>query len=732
MSRWIGLSGLGLLCFLVSATGAARPQCKAPPDPVAISSIPTTLTFHTLGEQRSGWLLIAASDATPWDALTLSLGGPLTLGNNHAFVKLTAAPEDEALKLSDPRAGCKAGEDCRLEYTVSGVSAHGTYSGTVELVSACGTVGSTTLKALLDTAVFQPSLSGDAFKNGKVDTDVTNAKVFTLTVAAADTDPSRTYLITAHATKVEPASGSCTHLEGSGASSLHFDPDRFDLEGGQSRNIEVTVPDCLLTGTYKGAVRVADTNSPQLAKDWDLVISKTLPADERRLGVLTWVVLGALLSVIINNVFPISRARQDRFEQLRDLQKSLAGYSSIGPGLTTALVSESRRLWLLIDGISVFNPRKDAVLASATQSLQDLSKRVELAGQISRQYSDADLSELLIRTRRVVNQELRDAEDAASHNDMTAAASHLAAATQLIRTEPALASLVADLQKDIATLLKDHPASAKPAGRPPEIQKRLDQMGADAEALATMSSSDVIAVERDFYIASVWTDTVEFAQDLNGIDLKPIRDVLLETLIAGPVRPMTQRLISLMEAGISPLDLEEALRQGQARIECDQRPRYLDLIDFRFALTRPQLTSEPAALGLLEYQWRFDDNTTSPDAGAYCKHFFLPRSRQKWWSRKVAGTTGNVRTVTLTVRVPVWGEPHNFTSDLTLRDREGTVGISAMQVTTFVITTATAVLAAFGAQYSGVLPTAIDWGVGVTAFMFGFGIDQVRDRTTNA
>ena len=59
--------------------------------------------------------------------------------------------------------------------------------------------------------------------------------------------------------------------------------------------------------------------------------------------------------------------------------------------------------------------------------------------------------------------------------------------------------------------------------------------------------------------------------------------------------------------------------------------------------------------------------------------------------------------------------------------------VSAITVfAVFFITTAMAVLAAFGAQYSGVLPIAVDWSAGVTAFMFGFGIDQLRDRTTNA
>jgi hypothetical protein len=51
-----------------------------------------------------------------------------------------------------------------------------------------------------------------------------------------------------------------------------------------------------------------------------------------------------------------------------------------------------------------------------------------------------------------------------------------------------------------------------------------------------------------------------------------------------------------------------------------------------------------------------------------------------------------------------------------------------MQIATFIISTGIAVLAAFGTQYGGGLPSSIDWSVSVSAFLFGFGIDQIRDR----
>ena len=732
-----------VLCSMISAVAPARPpRCKQPAEPVQVSSIPPEVILHRPGEEKSGWLLIAADDNDSWADLVLS-AGPLALGNNHAFMRFAAAPEEASLNLGDARAGCQPKQDCRIQYIVHGVTAHGTYSGTFDLTGACGSVGTATVKVLLDAPVFQPALSGESLKNGQVDADVTNARMFSIVVAAPDTDPDRTYGVTGSATRVERpgllpvSSGTCMQLDPSGASSLQFSPSQFELDGGQSRTIEVRVPDCLATGTYEGVIRVADTSNPALQKDWSLTVHKALPAEERRLGMLAWVVLGAFVSVLINNIFPISRARQDRFDQLREIHKSLKGFNSIGPGLMTALVSDTRRLWLLIDGISIFNPRKDTALTSATQALQDLAKRVELAGKINRQYTDANLGELPIRIGLTINQQLRDAEDALADNDVSSAAAHLDSASQLIRVEPALASLIADLKKDIGKLLTDHPDDDVPTDRPLEIQNRIEQLGEDAKVLDTMSLREVLAVERDFYIADVWTDVVEFAEDLNHLNLDPIRGPLLRNLIAAPTSAVTQRIVALIQAGISPLDLEEALEQSTVHIECDEKPRYLDLVDFSFVLTRPALRSVPATSGLLEYQWRFDDNTTSPDAGASCKHFFLPPSRAKWswiwlsWLFKT-GPQEHVRKVTVTVRVPEWGKSREFARELTLQPRDGSAGVTAMQAATFFITTAMAVLAAFGAQYSGVLPIAVDWSAGVTAFMFGFGIDQLRDRTTNA
>ena len=67
-----------------------------------------------------------------------------------------------------------------------------------------------------------------------------------------------------------------------------------------------------------------------------------------------------------------------------------------------------------------------------------------------------------------------------------------------------------------------------------------------------------------------------------------------------------------------------------------------------------------------------------------------------------------------------------------LRDQySGASELGMLQVINFALSTSIAVLAAFAAQYGSALPDALDWKAAVAAFMFGFGLDQIRDTVDN-
>jgi hypothetical protein len=663
---------------------------------------------------------------------------PLLLGSNHAFVQFEDAPKEDSIPLDDSRLGCKKHQACAVRYSLRGMTAHGTYTGTVELFSDCGKEGSVAVSGLFDGPVFQPSLTSDALKNGRLEVDATDNRAFTVTVNVPVGNPLRTYKINlAGATRLEAKScgwwsdASCK--TDTGPIAANFYPSEFQIDAGGSRSVIVSLPADLPVGTYQGFVRVTDSSDANLASDTTFWVRKTASADTRRLKLLVWVALGAILSVLINNIFPLNRDKQDQLERLRAERTRLATCTAIGWDLKAALTSEFRRLWLLIDTISVLDSQKDTLLASATQSLTEFSKRTDLAQRINGVRSEAALRLLPIRSQLLVDGHLDDAEDALAQADTASAEGRIAAATQGVQTAPVASSLAADLAQNIAKLARERGKAPAGLTRPDEIQKRIDQLQLDSAALPTMSMRELLAVERDYYIADTWTDVVEFGVTSNQIDLQPIGKPLLESLIAAPTDSQTQQLVKLIEADVSPMRLATALKNGASEIVCDDRPQYFDLIDFRFKFTYAACASLPAAQGILSYSWRFDDETTSPDAGVSCKHFFLPPrigSRLRSFWKRERNQTLHTKTVTLSVAHPVWGEKQDFTKTLQLRAHSnGVSSLRVMQMATFLITTAVAVLAAFGAQYTQSLPTTIDWSAAVTGFLFGFGIDQLRNRT---
>ena len=50
-----------------------------------------------------------------------------------------------------------------------------------------------------------------------------------------------------------------------------------------------------------------------------------------------------------------------------------------------------------------------------------------------------------------------------------------------------------------------------------------------------------------------------------------------------------------------------------------------------------------------------------------------------------------------------------------------------MELAGFAVTSAIAVVTAFGAHYGSSLPNVITWSDWLAAFMLGFGLDQLRD-----
>ena len=751
-------AGTVLLCCLwhIHASAAAQ-NSKAADTPTAVI-IPAsqTLSVTVPREIAKGQITITARGHR-WTELTLT-AQPLKLGNYAASIQFTKLEGAHRAQLGDPRLHCAVDSPCPVDFEIVDAKSRGTYVGTVELDAIGEHLATATINLLVPDAGPPPSLASDFLKGNALDFDATKDDSFFLSVTNPVGSPSRAFKFEAAggsqilATSIldrAPARTPCD-LEAKGT--VEFYPPSILVDAGATRDVRVQVRTCLPLGTYKSILSLVDSDNGSVVASKELKIIKAESESSRRWALLFWVVIGAALSVALNNAFPLRRARADRFDELSKVNAKLSACGFLGSALRGALRSEGQRLWLLIDSVTFVNTRKDAILTEAQQGVQALSQLVAVAYAVNELRAESGGSSLPIRTLLAINEHLRAAEDSLMRSDAAGAQARVSAATLLVRTDCDANALAAALKADITKLLTErHNGDAAWAaqreekachvsreeaigkGRPRSIAQRVVTLELNLEDVENQPLADLLLLERDFYIANVWTNVIEFAVISANDEARPrllaMLPALLSQLEVAPLASHTQLSIALVRSSLSYFDLEDALKNGRARIQCNPYMRYLDLGTFQFCFSSPALSAITATTQLLDYQWVFDDHTTPPDDGDRCKHFFwAPGRLRRLWRRFKSGTEFH-RSVTVKVKMPLAEETYPFTRKVTMqqqKDRASSLG--AIQVITFCITTGMAVLASFGAQYGGVLPFTIDWGASVTALLFGFGIDQIRDR----
>jgi hypothetical protein len=230
--------------------------------------------------------------------------------------------------------------------------------------------------------------------------------------------------------------------------------------------------------------------------------------------------------------------------------------------------------------------------------------------------------------------------------------------------------------------------------------------------------------------------------------LVSLSDALLECLLRNPKSDHVQVLLDLMRSEVTPDEVAAALARGEARIECDPRPKYLESVTFAFAFTNPLLNDVPAVRRLLTYSWSISDDTAPPPNVDRFRHYF--RQPKLGWRllqrRPPPATVGSsvqppevkaaqTYSVTVTVGVPFTADkPHTLPERIVTPRRTTGVWwkVEPMELASFGVTTAIAVVTAFGAHYASSLPNVITWSDWLSSFMLGFGLDQLRDTVTTS
>jgi len=725
--REIGLRLAFLLLTIALPAVSANAQ-------VTLELASGTLRIEPRSGQADGVVKVTFAGTDP--ATVTLRASPLAQGEAYAFVRFNDSHADNIVV--DPKGmNCQPKAQCQIAFTVEGAWKSGTYQGTISAASPSATLASIPLGAVRTAPAFQPVLSSENLHGDRLVVDATTKQEFLLTVRDPAGAMPGEFVLTG------------TAGDGSSCNPLLFSPSRFHLEPEAGQAVIASVQPCVPAGQHFLALRVASATDKTAGVDTVVEVTRNAPPARRMVSLLIWVVLGSVVSVMLNNIFPVSRLRTSLRATLRQVNAILRDSGQAGAALVDGLAAESRRIDLSLKQIHFFSAGKVNDIQAAQAAVAALHAAAILARRIGQTRSAADSATLPIVTHAAIRQKLRDAEDALRAGDTQAASDRLAEA-QSKQTEAQndvqQTALAANLGKQLTKMMTERgrlvPAArqqAAPAGsapvsaqlvqdpaRNPRIRDLISQLAQDMDGVSGLDPRDVLDVERDLYIADIWTEYVEDKLRADPARFGELAASLLDLLMRNPKSDQVQTLLDLLRAETTPREIAMSLARGEGWVECDPRPRALQSVDIAFTFTHPALRTVSAASRLLTYDWDTGDGTTPPpDVGRFSHYFKAPRPRLRFWK-----TVRRSYDVTLAVRVPFTAVTDSFgfatviTPRMTAADRWRA---EPMEIASFFISAAIAVATAFGTQFGGGVPNEITWSAGFSAFMLGFGLDQLRD-----
>jgi len=729
---------------------------------LTLSPDPSTLRIDARGDSNTGSLQVSPNGVA-LDEVTLR-ASPLALGESFAFVGFPDNDGKDFIRLDRPSLKCVPNPQCRISYEVYGAWGNGTYRGTIDAYNSNEKIASAPITAVRPVGAFRPIVTGDAMHDNRITFDATSANSFLLAVQNPAGSPPYKFLLTDQpddlATCAEPA-------KSSSAAAISFSPRLFQLEPGSTQSVIATVAGSLASGTHPSVLRITDCNDhdPVVWAETPIWLTKYTSAANREWWLLVFVVIGSLVSVLINNIFPVSRIKNGLRGDLRHVDEILRDdCPNASPALVNVLRAESKRLKLSLRQIYFWSPTKLTATPEAQKAVAALADCAAATRRISRLRSQARGATVSIRTHAQIREKLREAEEELLDGDVDAATAK-ANESQTKLTEAmadieqtALKSL---LTEDVSKLLKERAADATAPGAQNRaadaaapgaqdraadaaapgaqdratadlshqlrgrIQAQIDRLNRDSAGVKDMSTEEIFDLERDYYFANIWIKDVEPKLAANCARFAGLANDILDALAHNPKSEYVQILIDLLRCDTTPDEIAAQLKENRAQVVCDPSPKYLESVDIAFTFADPLLSDVPAARRLLSYSWTINDGTTPPPNVDRYKHYF----RASFLKR--IGNSKAVFDVGLCVKVPRAKEPGPYkvaAKRVTPRHAErGTWTSVPIELTSFAVVTAIAVVTAFGAHYSSSIPNVLGWSDLLTAFMLGFGLDQLRN-----
>lgn len=720
-----------------------------------LTPLQSSLVIQAPKDSATGYLQVTLMGVVAPGEVTLR-ASPLSSGGNYAFLRFSGSNSD-IIKLDAAGLRCSAGGSCVLAYEVYRAWADGPYQGSIDALTPTGTIGTTPVTALRLAPSFRPVITSDAMKDGHLVFDATDMASFLLTVQNPAGAPPGRFSLSVPAN--DPA---CA-----GKPPIGFTPPDFQLQPGAAQTVIAKVEPCLPAQASLTVLRIADGNQPAVWTETVMSVSKFAPVASRRWLLFLFVILGSIVSVLLNNIFPVSRAKNALRSDLRRVGELLRDCANTGPALLDRLTAEATRLRLSLQRISFVDASKLSAIQGAQGAVAELLTAATLARKISLTRSKVDGATLSIATHAAIRGRLRDAEEALQGGDAAAAADRLGEAQAKLTAAIAdveQAALRDTIKAALLRMLRAHgklvdlppaqPAAGQPAAgqaaaqggpkwqliqpsdRNPRIKDIVLRLFEELSVLeeGALTPQEVLDIERDFYIAEIWTEYVEPKLEVfQDVALKArlpaferLAEALLDCLLHNPKSDHAQILLDLVRSDTTPVEIAAALEQGKSRIECDPHPRHFESVDIAFRFTDPLLDDVAAARRLLSYAWSIDDGTTPPPDVDRFNHYFLPRRRLPVGK----GRQATAYAIQVTVTVPFADGKSYGIGPQTVTPRGATrdwYKLSPMEVASFTISAAIAVVTAFGIHYSDNLPSVLTFSDFVSSFMLGFGLDQLRD-----
>jgi hypothetical protein len=673
----------------------------------------------------------------------------LALGDGYAFVRFTDNHADN-IDIDPKATKCRPGVPCPIPFTVADAWKSGLYQGTITASTESAPLTSIALSAVRTAPSFQPVLTSDALHGGRLVVDATSQRTFLLTVQNPQGAHPGEFALT-------DTADASLHCDPTGP--LAFSPAKFHLEPGASQAGTAAILDCVPAGEHFLVLHIGGSDD---GGGMDTVVDVTVHAPGRIWKLLGFVILGSIVSVLLNNIFPVSRARTAMRANLRQAIGILQNPGQAGAALVDGLTAEARRIELSLKQIHFFSSTKANDIQAAQANVTLLMNAADLARRIGQTRSANGSATLPISTHAVIREKLRDAEDALRDGDSQTAQDRLTEAQAKLTEarkdvqQTALTTLLGTQLKKMLTergKIEPPPAQQPPAKetearavtqkagqqagaaagslvqKPWRIKPIYDlvaQLAVDLLELGSLDARDKLDVERDLYIADVWTEYVEPRLHADPDRYGELAASLLDSLFRNPKSEQVQTLLDLLRSETTPHEIALSLARNEGWVDSDLRKRALEMVDIAFSFTHPALQAVPAAKRLLIYDWDTGDETSPPPSVDRFNHYF--RSPRRPWELWKPAERDYV--VTLAVRVPFSSHTEAFPFGTVITARTPVADwwrVEPMEIASFIISAAIAAATAFGTQYASGVPDELTWAAYSSAFMLGFGLDQLRD-----